>query len=144
MSDTCVERNSRAGSPPIRHATGSRRTFRRDRGQASVELIAALPIVALLALAAWQLAVAGHDWWRLTEAARVAAREVHVGRQRGDDRAARRRADAIVRALSRSARLTVEHDGTVRVVDRVGLVGPFQAIGAQRAPRIDVESRFAK
>lgn len=144
MSDTCVERNSRAGSPPIRCALGTRRASRRDRGQASVELIAALPIVALLALAMWQLAVAGHDWWRLTEAARVAAREVHVGRQRGDDRAARRRADAMVRALSGSARLTVYDDGTVRLVDRVGLIGPFRVIGARRAPRMDLKSRFAE
>ena len=144
MSDSFVERNSRAGSPPIRRTIGSRRSMRRDHGQASVELIAALPIIALLALAAWQLAVAGHDWWRLTEAARVAAREVHVGRQRGDDRAAVKRANEMVQAVSRSARLTVADDGTVRLVDRVGLVGPFRVVGADRAPRMDVASRFAR
>lgn len=107
-------------------------------------MIATLPIIALLALAVWQLAVAGHDWWRLTEAARVAAREVHVGRQRGDDRAAIRRANEMVQALSKSARLSVEKDGTVRLVDRVGLVGPFRVVGASRAPQMDVESRFAR
>lgn len=123
-------------SDPIRH--------RRERGQASIELISALPIIALLALAVWQLAVVGHSWWRLTEAARVAAREVHVGRQRGDERASERRAREMVRAISRSAKLDVGRDGDVSLVDRVSLIGPFAVIGAERAPRLKASTKFGQ
>lgn len=120
------------------------KSHRRERGQASIELIAALPIIALLALAVWQLAIAGHSWWRLTEAARVAAREIHVGQQRGDERVAEKRAKGMVRAISRTAKLTVGRDGGVELADRVPLIGPFAVIGAQRAPRIEASTRFGQ
>ena len=51
-----------------------------ERGQASVELVAALPLVLLAAAVAWQLALAGHALWLCAHAARVAARADAVGR----------------------------------------------------------------
>jgi hypothetical protein len=52
----------------------------RDRGQAAVELIAAVPFVLLVGALAWQLALAGWTLWMTAHAARVAARADAVGR----------------------------------------------------------------
>ena len=54
--------------------------LRAERGQASVELVAVLPIVLLLGALAWQFALAGHTAWLCANAARVAARADAVGR----------------------------------------------------------------
>jgi hypothetical protein len=51
-----------------------------QRGQASVELVAVVPLVLLAALAAWQLALTGHTLWLAAGAARTAARADVVGR----------------------------------------------------------------
>src|SRR4051812_50219699 len=51
----------------------------RERGQASVELMAVLPVVAVLVAAAWQAAVAGQAIWLSGGAARAAARAHAVG-----------------------------------------------------------------
>lgn len=53
-------------------ATPSSRRY--ERGQASVELVGALPAVLLVGLLVWQLALAGHAAWLCAHAARVAAR----------------------------------------------------------------------
>lgn len=121
----------------------------RESGQASVELLAALPVIALVAFSAWQLTVAGHAWWRLTEAARVAAREAHVGRQRGDERGGQRRAADLASSViggdrTRRTRTRFLTGGKVSVSARMPLVGPFAVIGDTRAPRIAVESGFAE
>ena len=58
---------------------------RRADGQAAVELVALLPLAALLLAGAWQLVLAGHAAWAADAAARVAARAAAVG---GDARAA--------------------------------------------------------
>ena len=60
-----------------------------ERGQASVELVAAVPFVLLVGLVAWQLVLAGHALSLCANAARVAARAEAVGR---DPRAAARSA----------------------------------------------------
>jgi hypothetical protein len=60
----------------------------RERGQATVELVALLPLVAVLAGALWQAAVAGQAVWLAGSAARAAARASAVG---ADARAAARR-----------------------------------------------------
>ena len=70
-------------SPPCAH--GDERTGRRRSSS-----VALLPLVALLAAGAWQLAVAGHAAWSADAAARAAARAAAVG---GD--AARRRPRAL-------------------------------------------------
>lgn len=61
---------------------------RSDGGQASVEFVAVLPLVAALLLAAWQGVVAGQAWWLAAAAARAGARADGVGR---DPAAAARR-----------------------------------------------------
>lgn len=58
-----------------------------QRGQASVELVAAIPVALVAALAAWQLALLGQAAWLSAHAARAAARADAVGRSPG--RAAR-------------------------------------------------------
>ena len=45
-----------------------------QRGQASVELVAAIPVALVAALAAWQLALLGQAAWLSAHAARAAAR----------------------------------------------------------------------
>ena len=50
-----------------------------DRGQASVELIAAIPALALVTLLAAQLALAGYALWSAGVAARAGARAAYVG-----------------------------------------------------------------
>jgi pilus assembly protein CpaE len=50
------------------------RIARTQRGQASVELVAALPVVLLLAAVVWQCALAGHTALLAAHAARAAAR----------------------------------------------------------------------
>ncbi len=60
-----------------------------DRGQASVELIAALPALLVGLLIAAQIGVAGHALWSAGSAARAGARAEHVG---GDGAAAAKRA----------------------------------------------------
>lgn len=58
----------------------SRRTTA-QHGQASVEMLAALPFVLLAGAIAWQLALVGWTAWMSAHAARVAARADAVGRQ---------------------------------------------------------------
>jgi hypothetical protein len=60
---------------------------RGEDGQASVELVAVLPVLVAIALLAWQAVVAGEAWWLAGTAAREAARASALG---GDPRAAAR------------------------------------------------------
>jgi hypothetical protein len=52
---------------------------RSDAGQASVELVALLPVLALVGLLLWQAVVAGQAVWLAGAAARAAARADAVG-----------------------------------------------------------------
>src|SRR5213080_2011664 len=61
---------------------------RSESGQATVEFVALLPLVAVVAFALWQAMVAGQAVWLAGSAARAAARASAVG---GDPRAAARR-----------------------------------------------------
>ena len=80
--------------------------MRRDDGQATVELVALLPLLGVLALGVWQAAVAGHAIWSASAAARSASRVAAVG---GD---AQR---AVVRVAGRRARMRSGSGGAVRV-----------------------------
>lgn len=51
-----------------------------EAGQATVEMLAALPFVLLAGALAWQLALVGWTAWMSAQAARVAARADAVGR----------------------------------------------------------------
>ena len=47
-----------------RHVEGAR--GEREDGQATVELVAVLPVLGLVVLLAWQAVVAGQTWWLAT------------------------------------------------------------------------------
>lgn len=80
-----------------------------ERGQASVELVAALPFVLLAGALAWQLALAGHTAWMAAHAARAGARAEVVD---GDVGAAVR--SALPGGLERGLEVR-RSDGAVRV-----------------------------
>jgi hypothetical protein len=56
---------------------------RGERGQASVELIAALPALALVTLLVAQIVLAGYALWSAGVAARAGARAAYVGGNAG-------------------------------------------------------------
>jgi hypothetical protein len=58
-----------------------------EDGQATVELVAVLPVLGLVALLAWQAVVAGQTWWLASAAAREGATASALG---GDPVAAAR------------------------------------------------------
>lgn len=105
-----------------------------QRGQATIELIAVLPCVLLVAAVAWQLALAGHAVWMSAVAARAGARADAVGRDPG---AAAR--SALPRSLERGLRVRRLPAGGVRVSVRLPLlvggavrVGAVSALGGRR------------
>jgi pilus assembly protein CpaE len=85
-----------------------------ERGQASVELVAVLPAVLLVAAVVWQLALAGHTAWLTANAARAAARAEIVGR---NGTAAAR--SALPRSLERGLEVKPLGGGRVRVSVRI-------------------------
>jgi hypothetical protein len=89
----------------------------RQRGQASVELVAAVPLVLLCALVAWQLVLAGHTAWLSAHAARAAARADAVGRSPA---AAAR--SALPDAMERDLEVDRRREGGVRVSVRVPIL----------------------
>ncbi len=90
---------------------------RAQRGQASVELLAAVPGVLLVGALVWQLALTGHTAWLCANAARVGARADVVGR---DARAAAR--SALPRSLERDLRVDRGDGDAVRVRVRLPLL----------------------
>jgi hypothetical protein len=97
--------------------------FMRQEGQATVEMVALLPLVAVLLAAVWQGALAGHARWAAAGAARAAARAQAVG---ADPRAAARA--RLPRALERDLRVdatgTGEIELSIRVPGFAGLPSP--------------------
>jgi Flp pilus assembly protein TadG len=85
-----------------------------ERGQAAVELVAVLPVVAALLAGLWQLAVAGHAAWAAARAAEAAARAEALG---FDPRAAARR--VLPAPLERGLRVRVEAEGRVALTLRI-------------------------
>jgi hypothetical protein len=102
-----------------------------ERGQASVELLGALPAVLLVVLAGWQLILAGQASWLAGNAARVGARADAVG---ADPEAAVR--TALPAHLRRGLRVS-RRDGAVTVRVRLPIVlrdwGSPLRIGASAA-----------
>ena len=82
--------------------------IRRESGQASVEMVAIVPLVVLAAAVAWQLVLTGHTLWLAAGAARTAARAELVGENP---------AGAARSALPRS----LEHDLAVKRTDGGGV-----------------------
>ena len=92
--------------------------MRGGRGQASVELVAVLPLVVLAGAAVVQVGLAAYSWGAAREAARAGARAAQVD---APARAAARR--TLGGALERGAdvRVVNDRDGTQRVVVRVAV-----------------------
>lgn len=88
-------------------------------GQASVELIAVVPLILLAGAVAWQLALAGHSAWLAAHAARSAARADAVGEAPAE--AAR---SALPRSLEDELEVERLPGGGVRVAVKVPLLTP--------------------
>jgi hypothetical protein len=97
-------------------AVARRPRTRSQSGQASVELLGAIPCLLLAALVAWQLALTGQTAWLCANAARVAARADLV--ERSPRLAAR---SALPRGLEQGLRVRREGSG-VRVAVRVPIL----------------------
>src|SRR3954468_11167332 len=82
----------------------------REAGQASVELLAAIPALLLIAAVVWELALAGQSAWLCANAARAAARARVVGRDAG---AAAR--SALPEPMRRGMEVERQSGGAVRV-----------------------------
>ncbi len=82
----------------------------RERGTASVELVAVVPFLLLAVLAAFQITLAGHSLWSAGVAARAGARAALVG---ADATAAARR--ALPPSLRAGARVEASEEIAVRV-----------------------------
>ena len=105
----------------------------REHGQATVELVALLPLVAVLAGLLWQAVVAGQAVWCAGSAARAAARASAVG---GDARAAARR--VLPRRLREGLVVTrVRGDEGVSVAIAIPAV-----IGAARLGTVSARARL--
>src|SRR3954453_20958852 len=104
---------------------------RGECGQASVELVAAVPFALLVGLVAWQLVLAGHALSMRANAARVAARAEAVGR---DPRAAAR--SALPGGMERGLRVERRKEGGVRVSVRA----PLLLAAARVAPRLSASA----
>jgi hypothetical protein len=96
---------------------GARGRHHLQAGQASVELVATMPVVLLVGAVAWQLALAGHTAWLTAHAARAAARADAVGR--GPAEAAR---SALPRSLEDELEVERLARGGVRVSVQVPLL----------------------
>jgi hypothetical protein len=88
-----------------------------ERGQASVELVAVLPCILLVAAVMWQLVLVGHTAWLTAQAARAGARADAVGR---DAEAAAR--STLPRSLERGLEVDSRPVGGVRVSVRIPLL----------------------
>lgn len=103
----------------------------RERGQASVELIVAIPVIVLCTLVAAQLALAGYALWTAATAARAGARAAHVG---GDARTAAK--SAIPSPLRGRAELDAAGEVEVRV-SPPSLVPGLPRIPVEASARLD-------
>jgi hypothetical protein len=88
-----------------------------ERGQASIELVAVLPCILLVAAVVWQLVLVGHTAWLTAQAARAGARADVVGR---DAEAAAR--SALPGSLERGLEVDSRRAGGVRVSVRIPLL----------------------
>jgi hypothetical protein len=100
------------------------RAWRRTDGQAAAELVALLPLAALLVAGAWQLVVAGHAAWAAGAAAQAAARASAVG---ADARAAARK--EVSAGLQHGLRVRDRGSGTVEVTLRIPPVLGLPVLG---------------
>ena len=113
------------GRPPLRLIVGGRAS--EERGQASVEFVALLPLILVIVAVAWQALLAGQTVWEARVAARAAARANAFG---GDATAAARA--HLPAKLEHGLQVDAKLDGDVRVSLRVP---DRPSVGAPRAGR---------
>jgi hypothetical protein len=104
----------------------------RERGQATVELVALLPCLVALLAAVWQAVLVGWAAWGAHAAARAAARAHAIDRDAVG--AARRH---LPRDLERGLRVTSGERGAVRVVVRIPSPPALPSLG-----HIGADGRF--
>jgi hypothetical protein len=100
----------------------------RERGQATVELVALLPLLALVIAVLWQAALAGQAIWLVGSAARAAARADAIGLDAAS--AARKTLPA---RLERGLSISSKGNGLVAVSVKVPSVvgGSLATVGAR-------------
>jgi Flp pilus assembly protein TadG len=102
-----------------------------EAGQAAIEVVAVLPMLAVVLAGAWQAVLAGNAAWAATAAARAAARAHAVGAD--PTRAAR---SHLPGSLERGLRVTTGTQGAVEVRIRIpslpGLPSPGHASAGAR------------
>jgi hypothetical protein len=106
-----------------------------ERGQASIELVAAVSMLLVLGAIAWQLALAGHTAWMAAGAARAGARADLVGH---DPRAAVRS----VLPSSLEEDLDLERRSPAGV--RVSIGVPLLLGGSKRPLRVEAVSSLGR
>ena len=104
------------------------RTTGGERGQATIEIVALMPLLAVLAFAVWQAAVAGQAIWLAGAAARAAARAEALG---DDPEPAAR--EALPPRLEDGLRIRVRDGGGVTVTLRIPSVVGGGALGSTSA-----------
>jgi hypothetical protein len=104
-----------------------------QQGQAAVELVAVLPVLAALLFGLWQTALLGHASWSAAAAARAAARAQALGL---DARAAARA--HLPARLERGLRVRSSDGAEVTVSVRVPSV-----LGTRRMGRVSSRAAFA-
>ena len=102
--------------------------LRSPSGQATVEFIAVLPVIAAVLAALWQLALIGYAEWGASAAARAAARASAVG---GDASAAAR--SHLAPSLRRGLRVHAPADGDVRVAVKIPTLPGLPGLGHARS-----------
>lgn len=112
------------------------RKSRGQTGQASVELATLLPLLAVLALGAWQVVLAAHAHWSASAAARAAARAHAIGS--AELPAARR---ALPDSLDARVSVGEADDGGVAVRLRIPTVLPGLHLGTLTAHATFAEQR---
>jgi|SRR5919197_6709154 hypothetical protein len=117
-----------ASEPPRPRRTSTAASRASDAGQATVELVAVLPLVAAVLAALWQLALVGYAEWAANVAARAAARADAVGA----DPVGAARAH-LGRSLERGLRVRSLPGGAVRVAIRIPTLPGLPSIGHARA-----------
>ena len=97
-------------------------------GQATVEFVAVLPLLAFLLAVLWQLALVGYAEWGVGAAARAAARADAVG---ADPQAAAR--EHLAGSLRHDVEVRRVAGGDVRVAIRIPTLPGVPALGHARA-----------
>lgn len=112
-------------------------SLRSEKGQANIEFVGLLPLIVLIALACWQLVVAGQSFWLIGSSASAAARTQAI---EGDKKTVLKAARSkLPDYLERQVRVTdTDEDGTVKLELDI----PAVLVGG-KLTTIDATAQFA-